>query len=137
MQFRGTPHHAVFEISDDDGAIFGAFRGIAFNKTVVQDAREAVARALGIEPQKMIAQQRQFFLLLQRPDVAPGTRRTGRVLVVHFITPLGNPSRRRRIPSSLMLCIATRNSRLLNASNNGTSATALTRPPASPALTIP
>src|ERR1700724_4467591 len=101
MQFRGTPYHAVFEISDDDGAIFGAFRGIAFNKTVVQEAMEAIATGLGIEPQKMIAQQRQFFLLVQRPDVALGTRRTGDVLVVHLITPLGNPSRRRRIPSSL------------------------------------
>jgi hypothetical protein len=52
---------------------------------------EAIMSALSIEPQEMIAQQRQFFLLAQRPDVALGKRGTAGVLVIHFKTPLGGP----------------------------------------------
>ncbi len=63
MQFRSASYHAVFEISDDDGAIIGAFCGIAFDEAVIQEAMEAIATAFRVEPQKMIAQQRQFFLL--------------------------------------------------------------------------
>jgi hypothetical protein len=60
-----------------------------FDEAVIQKAVEAVMTASRIEPQKMIAQKRQFFLLTQRPNVAPGKRRMGRVLVLHFISPLG------------------------------------------------
>src|SRR6478752_9698272 len=98
MQFRCTAYHAVFEISDDDRAIVGAFRGIAFDEAVIHKAVEAIMTARVIEPQKMIAQQRQFLLLAQDPNVAPGKRRTGDILIGHVITPLGWPSRRRRIP---------------------------------------
>jgi hypothetical protein len=37
--------------------------------------------AFRIEPQQVIAQQRQFFLLKQRPDVAPGEHQSGNVFV--------------------------------------------------------
>ena len=77
MQFRRAAHHAVLDIGDDDGAIVGAFRGIAFDEAVIHEAVEAVMTALRIEPQQMIAQQRQFFLLTQRPNVAPGKRSNG------------------------------------------------------------
>src|ERR1700676_3014385 len=83
MQFRRAAYHAVFEISDDDRAIVGAFCGIAFDEAVIHEAVETVTTALSIEPQKMIAQQRQFFLLAQDPNVAPGKRRTGDILVGH------------------------------------------------------
>jgi hypothetical protein len=39
--------------------------------------------AFRVEPQQMVAQQRQFFLPVQRPDGAPGKRRTGNVKLVH------------------------------------------------------
>ena len=77
MQFRRTAHHAVLDIGDDDGAIIGAFRGVALDEAVIHEAIEAVMSAVRIEPQQMIAQQRQFFLLIQRPDVAAGERSNG------------------------------------------------------------
>ena len=40
--------------------------------------------ALRIKPQQMIAQQRQFFLLAQRPDAALGER--GRDMVSWYIS---------------------------------------------------
>src|ERR1700726_1054225 len=99
MQFGGATHHAALDVSHDDGAIIGALASIAFDEAVTNESVEAIVTALAIEPQEMIAQQRQFFLLTQRANGAFGWHRTGRFLVVHFITPLGSPSRRRRIPS--------------------------------------
>ncbi len=89
MQFRRAAHHAVLDIGDDDGAVVGAFRGVAFDEAVVHEAVEAIMAALAVEPQQMIAQQRQFFLLAQRPNVAPGTRPAHKYLVAHVKTPLG------------------------------------------------
>ena len=106
MQLRRAAYHAVFEIGDDDRAIVGAFRGIAFNEAVIHEALEAVMTAHAIEPQQMIAQQRQFLLLTQDPNIALGTCRMGEILIGHVITPLGWPSRRRRIPRPQILCIA-------------------------------
>src|ERR1019366_7295312 len=100
MQFRRAAYHAVFDVSDDDGAVIGAFGGIVFDEAVIHEAVEAVMAALLIEPQQMIAQKRQLLLLTQRPDAAAGKRRMGNVFVSHVITPLGWPSRRRRIPRS-------------------------------------
>src|ERR1700733_4670100 len=91
MQFRRTTHHAVFDISDDDRAILSAFCGIAFDETVIHEAVEAIATALRIEPQQMIAQQRQLLLLAQRSNAAPGQRRTEDLFVAQGITPLGSP----------------------------------------------
>src|SRR5664279_2316567 len=119
MQFGCAMHDAALDISDDRGAIAGAFGGIALYETVVHEAIEAVMTALRIEPQQMIAQQRQLFLLAQRPNVALGQRRTGNVFVSHVKSPLGWPSRRRRIPRRRILCIAPWNSRPLPALNNG------------------
>ena len=77
MQFRRAAHHAVLDIGDDDGAIVGAFRGVTLDKAVIHEAVEAIVAAGPIEPQQMIAQQRQFFLLAQRPDVALGEASNG------------------------------------------------------------
>src|SRR5664279_1074304 len=98
MQFGCAMHHAAFDISDDDGVIAGAFGGVALDETVVHEAIEAVMTALRIEPQQMIAQQRQLLLLAKRPHAPLGKRRTGNVFVSHVKSPLGWPSRRRRIP---------------------------------------
>ena len=83
MQFRRAANHAALEISDDNGAVLGAFPGVAFDETVIQEAIEAVMTALGVEPLQVIAQQRQLFLVAQRPDGALERRRTSDVLVVH------------------------------------------------------
>ena len=55
-----------------DRAIVGAFGGIALDEAVIHEAVKAVMAASAIEPQQMIAQQRQLFLLAQGPDAAPG-----------------------------------------------------------------
>jgi hypothetical protein len=44
---------------------------------------EAIMAAGAIKPQEMVAQQRQFFLLAQRPDAAVGERRTVDIVVAH------------------------------------------------------
>src|SRR5450432_818428 len=119
MQLRRAAYHAVLDIGDDDSTVVSAFRGIAFDEVVIHEAMKAIMSALRIEPQQVVAQLRQFLLLTQRPNVAPGTRRTGNVFVSHGNTPLGWPSRRRRIPRPPILCIATWNPRLLSASNKG------------------
>jgi hypothetical protein len=106
MQFGCTAHHAALDIGDDDRAIVSAFCGIVFDETVIHEAMETVVTAFRIESQEMIAQQRQFFLLTQRADGALREGRTRNVLVVHSKTPLGRPSRRRRIPRQPILCIA-------------------------------
>ncbi len=89
MQFRRAPHHAILDVGDDDGAVVGAFGGIALDEAVIHEAVESVMAACRIKPKQMVAQQRQFFLLAQRPDAALGRGRAGGVFVVHFITPLG------------------------------------------------
>ncbi len=76
MQLGRTAHDAVFHVGDDDGAVAGAFGSVALYEAVIQEAVEAVMAAGGIEPQQMVAQQRQFFVLAQRPHIAkarPGT----------------------------------------------------------------
>ena len=83
MQFRRAPHHTVLDVGDDDGAVVGAFGGIALDEAVIHEAMEAVMAACRIEPQQVIAQQRQFFLLAQRPDAAPGRGRRDSVFVAH------------------------------------------------------
>ena len=70
MQFGRAAHHAVLEKGDDDGAIIGAFLGVALDETVVHEAMKAIMAAGAIQPQQMIAQQRQFFLLAESPDRA-------------------------------------------------------------------
>ena len=62
MQFRRPPNHAVFKEGDDSRAVIGAFLGVALDEAVVHEAMEAVATAVAVEPQQVIAQQRQFFL---------------------------------------------------------------------------
>src|SRR3982074_2438591 len=52
MQFRRAAYHAILEIGDDDRAIGGALRGIAFDETVIHEAVEAIMTALPIEPQE-------------------------------------------------------------------------------------
>ena len=88
MQFGRAPHHTILEIGDNDGAVVGALFGIALDKTVIHLAIEAIAAARTVKPQQMIAQQRQFFVLAKRPDVAPGTRPAHEISVVHVQTPL-------------------------------------------------
>ena len=79
MQLRRSAHHTVLDVGDDDSAVAGAFRSITFDEAIVHHAMEAIATALSIEPQQMIAQQRQLFVLAQRPNAAlkgpPGKRR--------------------------------------------------------------
>jgi len=55
-------------------------------------------------PVQVIAQQWQFFPAQDANDILG---RTGDFLVAHVKTPLRQPSRRRRIPRSLILCAAT------------------------------
>ena len=74
-------HHAVFHIGDDDRAIARAFFGIALDEAVVQEAIEAIAPAFGIEPQQMIAQERQFLMLAEGPHIAEAWPRIESVLV--------------------------------------------------------
>src|SRR5229473_863196 len=93
MQLRRAAYHAVLDIGDDDSTVDSAFRGIALDEVVIHEAMKAIVSALRIEPQQVVAQLRQFLLLTQRPNVAPGTRRTGNVFVSHGSTPLGCPSR--------------------------------------------
>ena len=97
MQFGRAANHAVLEKGDDGRAVIGAFLGVALDEAVVHEAMETVAAAVAVEPQQVIAQQRQFFLLAQRADAGIGER-SRNVREVHGLTPLREPSRRRRIP---------------------------------------
>src|ERR1700736_167118 len=83
MQFRRAANHATLQVGDDDGTIVSAFAGVALNEAVIHEAVEAVMAALRVEPQQVIAQQRQLVLPAQRPNDAPGRRRTGSLLIVH------------------------------------------------------
>src|SRR5215208_6870623 len=113
MQFGGATHHAILEIGDDDSAVIGAFFGVTFDEAVVHEAMKAVMAAGTIEPQQVIAQQRQLFLLAENPNGALdralvralGASRNG-TLVVHSHNSSWWPSRRRRIPRPSILCIA-------------------------------
>jgi hypothetical protein len=89
MQFRRAPDHTILDVGDDDGAVVGAFGGIALDEAVIHEAVESVMAACRIKPKQMVTQQRQFFLLAQRPDAALGGGQASGVFVVHFITPLG------------------------------------------------
>ena len=86
MQFRGAAHHPILDIGDDDGAIMRAFFGITFDKAVVDEAVEAIMAASMVEPQQVIAQQRQFFPLAQRPHRARDTE--AGMISVHVKNPL-------------------------------------------------
>ena len=50
MQFGRAAHHAILEVRDDDGAVIGAFFGIALDKSVVHVAMEAIAAAGTVKP---------------------------------------------------------------------------------------
>src|ERR1700704_625242 len=50
MKLRRAADHAVLDISDDDRAVIGAFRGIAFNETVIHETMKAIMSARRIEP---------------------------------------------------------------------------------------
>src|SRR5580704_5018708 len=119
MQLGCAPHLAVFHVGDDDRPVIGAFFGVTCDETVVQEAVEPIVAALWIEPQQVVAQQRQLFVLAQRPHIAKTRPRAESVVMWHVIISSWKPSRRRRIPSALILCIAAWNSRLLPARNIG------------------
>jgi len=91
MQLGCTAHHAIFDVSNDDGTIIGALLGVALDKAVVHEAVKAIMAAGSIQPQQMFAQQRQFLLLAERPNGALGARRTGDGFVSHNSTPRGGP----------------------------------------------
>jgi hypothetical protein len=52
---------------------------------------KAIMAACWIKPQKMIAQQGQFFVLAERPYGTSGTRRTDKTSVVHVKLLSGSP----------------------------------------------
>src|SRR5262249_33954027 len=58
---------------------------------VVHIAVEAIMPGLGIEPQQMIAQERQFLVLTQGSHIAKTGPRTERVFVWHFKLLLEGP----------------------------------------------
>ncbi|MGY3649040.1 hypothetical protein ACVWW2_004331 [Bradyrhizobium sp. LM4.3] len=70
MQLGCTADHAVDDVSDDHSAVLGTAGGVTLDKTVVEKTVETVVPASGIEPQQVIAQKRQFFLLAQGPHIA-------------------------------------------------------------------
>src|SRR5438477_5796469 len=106
MQFGCAPHHVILDVGDDGGAVVGAFFGVTLDKAVVHETVETVMAAGSIQSQQVIAQQRQFLLLAERSDVAPGARRTGDGFVSHSPTPRGSPRGGVRIPRNLILCVA-------------------------------
>src|SRR5690349_12761967 len=75
MQFGRAPDHAILKEGNDDRAVIGALLGVTLDEAVVQEAVETVAAAVAVEPQQVIAQQRQFFLLAQRAYARIGERR--------------------------------------------------------------
>src|SRR6476469_1997598 len=83
MQFRRATNHATLDLGADDGTVPGALPGVAFDEAVVHEAVESVMAARRVEPQEMIAQQRQLFLPAKRPDGARERRRTGGIELVH------------------------------------------------------
>ena len=81
MQFGRAADDAVLHVGDDDGAVVGAFRGIALDEAVIEIAVEAIVAAFRVEPQQVIAQQRQFFLLAQGPHIAKARPRPVGIVV--------------------------------------------------------
>src|SRR6478609_8682133 len=90
MQFGGAAYHAVLDIGNDQRAVVGAFFGVTLDKAVIHEAVETIMAAGTIQPQKVIAQKRQLFLLAESPNGALGPDRSGS-LVGHIITPRENP----------------------------------------------
>jgi len=74
MQLRRAANHAVFKEGDNGRAVIGAFFGVTLDEAVIHEAMETVAAAVTVEPQQVIAQQRQFFLLAQRANAGIGER---------------------------------------------------------------
>jgi len=78
MQLGSTAHHAIFHIGHDHGTIGGAFRSVALDKAVIEEAMEAVVATYRIKPQQVVAKQRQLFVLAERSHIAEtGTRLEG------------------------------------------------------------
>ena len=77
MQLGSTADHAINDIGDDHGAVLGTPGGVTFDKAVVEKTVEPVVPAFGIEPEQVIAQKRQFFLLAQGPHIALNGPRAG------------------------------------------------------------
>ena len=77
MQLGRPAHHAFVQVCNNDGAVIGALFGVALDKTVVHEAVKAIMAAAAIQPQKVIAQKRQFLLLAQRTDRPLRTRQIG------------------------------------------------------------
>src|SRR4029077_11373758 len=91
MQLGCAADDAVLHVGNDDRAVTCALFGIAFDEAVIQEAVEAVVPASRIEPQQVIAQQRQFFLLAECPHIAEARPRTKGIFVWQVKTPLGGP----------------------------------------------
>ena len=89
MKFRSTANHAVLEISNHDRSVVRAFFRVTLDEAVVHEAVEAVMTARMIEPQQMIAQQRQLLLLAQGPNLGCGERRADEFLVAQILAPPG------------------------------------------------
>ena len=53
-----------------DRAVVRAFGGVALDELVIHEAVETVVAAFAVEPQQVIPQQRQLFLLAQGPHIA-------------------------------------------------------------------
>src|SRR5215470_3327358 len=94
MQFGRAANRAVFHIGHDDGAVVRASLGITLDETVIQKAVESIAAAVRIEPQKVIAQQRQFLMLAEGSHIAKAGPRTERIVVWHVKSSSWLPSRR-------------------------------------------
>jgi hypothetical protein len=58
MQLGCAAHRAVLEVGDDDGAVIGAFLGVALDEAVIHEAMEAIIAAGSVQPQQMIPQKR-------------------------------------------------------------------------------
>ena len=84
VQFGRAADDAVLHVGHDDGAIVGAAFGIALDETVIEISVKAVVAAFRVEPQQMIAQQRQFFLLAQGTHIAKARPRTKGICISHF-----------------------------------------------------
>jgi hypothetical protein len=70
MQLGRSAHDAIFHVGDDERTVSRAFGGVTLNETIVHEAIEAVMPALPIQPEQVIAQQRQLFVLAQGPHIA-------------------------------------------------------------------
>src|SRR5579859_47978 len=87
MQLGRAAYDAVFHVGHDDRAVVGTLLGIALDEAFIDDAVEAVATAVRIEAQQVIAQERQLFLLAQGPNVAKARPRAMEGVVWHVKSP--------------------------------------------------